>query len=167
MTQTANVTPDQVAIALASALRVGHGYQSCVAASLNWPRQRVSEMLSGANVSPFEQVRRVVETLRNNGNALADEPFLALSRELGFVSYRHERAEASDAACLVSTMREMADVVEAHALANDGEHDEEDALALVTQLHELQEAAAAFADRLESQLRKSAPRRVAAWTVRG
>lgn len=165
MTTAANVT-SQIGSVLADVLRADHGTQSRVADRLGWSRQRVFEMLAGRVVSPFEQVKRVILTLRAAKNPQADAPFEALADELDFVTHRRDHALPSDDASFAVMLREVADVVDAHAKATDGENDEADALCFLSALRDLESAVCAFADRIKSRMEMSAPRRVAAWTVR-
>lgn len=165
MTTMPNV-PDTLSRAVTLTLRAGHGHQAAVAAALGWPRQRVNDILRGVRPHPFEQSRDFIECCRRNGNAESEGPFLELSRQLGYVSHRRGSTTPTDADDFAGTLREVADVVNAHAAATDGRDDDEDTLDLVRQLRELEEKACAFADRLEDKARQSSPRRIAAWTVR-
>jgi hypothetical protein len=166
MTTSASVN-SRIVGAVATAFRAaGYGVQARVADALGWPRQLLSDVVLGKRVSPFEQSARIIRTLRAAKVEEADAPFQVLADDLDYVVHRRDHALPSDGASLAATMREMADVLAAHADATDGENDDADTLCLLTELRQLEATVCAFADRLKSRLEMSSPRRIAAWTVR-
>jgi len=92
------------------------GDQASVAVALGIPRQHVNEWLAAVRRDPLEAVVVLIETLRRNGNAQANEPFLALSRRLGFVAYPLDHRDANDSA-FAEVLTRVADLVGARAHA--------------------------------------------------
>lgn len=92
-----------------------------VARHIGLDPRHFSEWLGHTKPNSFARVAMIVEKLRENGNARADDLFLAVSRRLGFVAYR-QNAAASDDVDFAGVLREFADVVDARTAAERDGH---------------------------------------------
>lgn len=93
-----------------------HGDARTIADDLSIGSPRFGNMLRGIVRSPFRAVRVIVDRLRRNGNPNADEPFLRLARDLGFVAYRNT-VSSVDGVEFAAALHEIADLMAARAEA--------------------------------------------------
>lgn len=129
---------------------VQHGDARTLGTVLGLGAPRMTAMLQGEKRSPFAAARIVVEQLRRNGNPRADEPFIRLGRDLGFIVYRSNVTAATDIE-LSDALKEVSDVLRVRAeRASDGVWDAADCRATAKEVDEAIERFAALRDRLIS-----------------
>jgi hypothetical protein len=101
--------------------------------------------------SPFEAAVIAIEQLRKNGNARANELFLAMARRLGFVAY--QEIAAADDAKFATLLREFSDVIETRSAAeSDGVVTADERRRIARRAMELAECATSYA---RDQMRKA------------
>lgn len=123
-----------------------HGDQRTVGTMLGLPKQHVWDMFNDTRRNPLDAVVILIETLRRNGNARADELFLALARRLDFIAYRESSAGADDID-FAALFREFADVVNARAEAEkDGKVEPRERREIAKQCNEMIEKLACYRD---------------------
>jgi hypothetical protein len=127
------------------------GDQASVAAALGVPSQHVHEMVADVRRSPLEGAVILIEQLRKNGNARANELFLAMARRLGFVAY--QEIAAADDAKFATLLREFSDVIETRSAAeSDGVVTADERRRIARRAMELAECATSYA---RDQMRKA------------
>lgn len=96
-------------------------------------------------ISPIERSAEIVETLRRNGNANADEPFRWLGERLGFVVVNVADIVSPTCAEFAEVCRHFADVARQHAdNIADGRESLDERVKLRKELRELIESATAM-----------------------
>jgi hypothetical protein len=107
MMREPNRTTESFAALLAETFE--RGDQASLGAALGIPPQHVNEWVADVRRSPFEAAVIAIEQLRKNGNARANELFLAMARRLGFVAY--QETSSVDDVKFATLLREFSDVV--------------------------------------------------------
>lgn len=130
---------------------VEHGDAKTIAAVLHISTTRAHQMIHGEVRDPFEAAALVVEGLRRNGNANADECVRSFNRRLGFVAYKADPVSVADAD-LAAAMKEFSDVMAARAAAGDAVDSEEERAAIVKECDEAIERLARYRDSVKVEV---------------
>jgi hypothetical protein len=149
MMREPNRTTESFAALLAETFE--RGDQASLGAALGIPPQHVNEWVADVRRSPFEAAVIAIEQLRKNGNARANELFLAMARRLGFVAY--QEIAAADDAKFATLLREFSDVIETRSAAeSDGVVTADERRRIARRAMELAECATSYA---RDQMRKA------------
>jgi hypothetical protein len=142
MMREPNRTTESFAALLAETFE--RGDQASLGAALGIPPQHVNEWVADVRRSPFEAAVIAIEQLRKNGNARANELFLAMARRLGFVAY--QETSSVDDVKFATLLREFSDVVNIRAeVESDGVITPEERRKVARRAMELAECATAYA----------------------
>lgn len=139
---------------------LAYGDRTSIANELGISVNAVARMVGGYRPDPFERSRRATLLMRANANPKSEQPFLALSRDLGYVSYRTDEPGRGESFARI--LNETADVVNAHASAEQNGITPDERRAIARQAYELSEVARAHADeqmRLAEEPVRIGPRR--------
>jgi hypothetical protein len=149
MMREPNRTTESFAALLAETFE--RGDQASLGAALGIPPQHVNEWVADVRRSPFEAAVIAIEQLRKNGNARANELFLAMARRLGFVAY--QETSSVDDVKFATLLREFSDVIETRSAAeSDGVVTADERRRIARRAMELAECATSYA---RDQMRKA------------